>query len=152
MQIISSSPSKTKKIAKLMAEEINQKKTRTSNAIILGLRGELGSGKTTFAQGFARGLGIKNKITSPTFLIIKNYNLKKNKGYKSFYHIDVYRIKKVKELNTLNFKNVLKNKENIILIEWAEKIINLLPHNRIGINLRFGERKNERIIKITNFH
>lgn len=89
---------------------------------IIALTGELGSGKTTFVQGFAKGLGIKEKITSPTFVIIRQYP-------NNFYHVDLYRIDNFQELG---LEEILANPNNIVLIEWAEKIKDL-PKNTIKI-------------------
>ena len=94
---------------------------KKKNALILALSGNLGSGKTTFIQGFLRAAGIRRKITSPTFVLIKNYKIQ-TENYKRVYHIDCYRIKKSKELLDLGLKEILNNPENIVLIEWPERI------------------------------
>jgi len=148
----SKSSAETKKLATLLAKEIlkfpiNQNKNKKENAFIIALKGDLGSGKTTFVQGFANGLGIKKNIVSPTFLIIKNYKLK-NKNYKNFYHLDCYRIKKIKELNSLGFKKIITEPENIVLIEWANKIKKSLPKNTLWVCFNHGQKENERTIKI----
>lgn len=98
----------------------------TKRAIIVGLIGELGSGKTVFAKGFAKGLGIKEIITSPTFVLEKIYKLPSNKNFQHFVHIDTYRLKP-KELTALGFQDLVYNPLNIVLIEWAERIKNILP-------------------------
>jgi tRNA threonylcarbamoyladenosine biosynthesis protein TsaE len=98
-----------------IAEEIS--KSFKGGAIALS--GELGAGKTTFVQGFAKGLGIKEKIISPTFLIIRQYPF----SGKYFYHIDLYRIEEA-DLDILGLKEILEDEENIILIEWPERLKN----------------------------
>lgn len=100
---------------------------------IIALTGELGSGKTTFAQGFARGLGIKDKITSPTFLIIRQYPVPGQKNF--FFHIDLYRLENI-NLNGSGLKEILADSTNIIIIEWADKIAKSLPKNTTEIKLR----------------
>jgi len=102
----------------------------------------LGSGKTTFVQGFLRGLGIKKKITSPTFVIAKNY--------KQAYHIDCYRIKKADELLKLGLREVLENPQNIVLIEWAEKIKKILPKNFVWLKFEHGPKENIRVIRLNS--
>ncbi len=109
---------------------------------IVCLYGNLGSGKTTFTQGLAEGLGIKEKIISPTFIIIRSHKL----GVGSFYHIDLYRIENEKDLEGLGIEEIINNKDNIIVIEWAEKLKNYLPQKRIDIKLSY-EKNNSRKIK-----
>lgn len=106
-------------------KEIAVKLAKTTKGNVFALTGELGAGKTTFAQGFAKGLGIKEKIISPTFVLIKQYRIPNTD--KIFYHIDLYRLEDTNHLNDLNLKDILNNKENVVLIEWAEKIEKLLP-------------------------
>lgn len=103
---------------------------------IIALSGELGAGKTTFAQGFAEGLGVKNKIISPTFLIIRQYPVPNQKNL--FYHIDLYRLEKV-SLKESGIAEILANPTNIVLIEWAEKIISELPKPVIETKIEFIE-------------
>lgn len=117
--------------------------------MIIALTGDLGSGKTTFVQGFAKALGIKHRIVSPTFLIIRRYRVasrKKQGKIKNFYHVDLYRVHKIKELNALNFKSLLNTTNTLMLIEWAEKIKKLLPKGTIWVNFNHGRKETERII------
>ena len=146
--IISRSANVTKKIGGLLAKEINASKLKINHSFVIGLRGNLGAGKTAFIQGFARAFGIK-KITSPTFLIIKNYQLK-HSNYANLFHIDTYRINKFKELLALDFKNIIKNKQNLTIIEWADKIKKFLPASAIWIKFEHGKTLNQRIIKISD--
>lgn len=126
---------------------------------IVCLYGDLGSGKTTFVQGLAKGLGVKQRIISPTFIIVRCYELQtqnskpKSQNYNSklkslerFYHIDLYRIESEKDLEGLGIEEIINDKNNIIVIEWAEKMENLLPKKRIDIEF-FYEKENIRKIK-----
>lgn len=170
------SSGQTKKIAGFLAKEILAGRTvpRAKNALVFALSGDLGSGKTAFVQGFLRGLGVHRKITSPTFVIAKSYKLKA-KSYKLGYHIDCYRINSdaqkgrspnlaerrgsSKELSGLGLKEVLNNPENIVLIEWPERIFVsngkkflpkqglALPKNLIRIKFEHGKKINKRILK-----
>ncbi len=146
-KVLTHSSNGTKKIAKVFAKKILARSFKFSSASIIGLTGNLGAGKTTFIQGFFKGLGVKKRITSPTFVITKTYNLK-TKIYKRIYHIDCYRIQKSQELLKLGFKEIINNPQNIVLIEWAEKIRKLLPKkNVIWLKFDYGEKENERKIK-----
>lgn len=136
----------TQKIAVDLAKKFSATKAK-KNALVFALQGDLGSGKTTFTQGFLRALGVKRNITSPTFVLIKNYKLQ-TKSYKFLYHVDCYRIKKPSELTDLGFKAILNNPKNIVLIEWPERIRKILPKNFIWLKFEHGEKENQRIIKI----
>jgi len=149
-EYISSSSAKTKKLGEKLAKQILKKKLK-KKAFIIGLEGELGGGKTTFLQGFAKGLGIKEKITSPTFVIMKKFkiqHLKSNIQY--LIHIDCYRIKKPKELLDLGFREIISNPKNIVVIEWADRIKKIMPKNSIWIEFKFID-ENTREIMIKNF-
>lgn len=135
----------TRKLGKEIARKVSRVKPKMK-AVILALRGELGSGKTTFVQGFARGLGIKEKIFSPTFILIRRHTLQ-DMRYKNFYHIDCYRLKKPKELLGLDFKDIISNPQNIVAVEWAEKVKRTMPRGSIKIKFKFIG-KNTRQIEI----
>ncbi len=113
----------------------------------LALYGNLGSGKTTFVQGFAKGLGIKSKIISPTFIIVRKYDIrikKQESRIKNFYHIDLYRIESEKDVEGLGLKEILNDKSNIVAIEWPEKIEKILPKKRINLYFEYlGDNKRE---------
>ena len=97
---------------------------------VVCLYGDLGSGKTTFTQGLAEGLGIKQKIISPTFIIIRTYPLK------NFYHVDLYRVEN-DGMQGLGLEEILGDTSNISVIEWAEKLKDLLPKKRIDIRFSY---------------
>ena len=136
----------TQKIAADLARKFLRVRSQ-KNALVLALQGDLGSGKTTFTQGFLRSLGVRKKITSPTFVITKSYKLKA-KSYKHAYHIDCYRIKKPKELLDLGLKEILTNPQNIVLIEWTERIRRILPKNTMWLKFKHGETIKQRIIRV----
>lgn len=141
---LTKSAKETQKIGTDFAKQI-LKLSPAENATVIGLEGELGSGKTTFLQGFAEGLGIKEKILSPTFVIMKRF---KTSGSKNFYHIDAYRINNPEEILELGFKEIIFNPKNIVAIEWPEKIKKFLPNpdgiSAIFIKFKFiGENKRE---------
>lgn len=137
---ITSSPSQTKKLAEKFAKEILAKKPK-KKSFVIGLEGELGTGKTTFIQGFAKGLDIKEKILSPTFVILKRFRIKD----KRFYHIDCYRIQGPKELLDLGFKEIVSNPESVIAVEWADKMKRIMPKNTLWIKFKFVDEKTRKI-------
>lgn len=108
---------------------------------IVCLYGDLGSGKTTFVQGLAERLGIKNRIISPTFVMVRSYRLEAM----SFYHIDLYRVESKEDIEGLGIEEILNDTNNIVIIEWAEKLKRDLPKKRIDIEF-FYEKENVRKI------
>ena len=137
METASKSLNDTKKIANDLAREIILK----GGPSVIALYGDLGSGKTAFTQFFAKALGVREKVLSPTFVIIKTFSLDARTyadltrtnadkfKYKKLVHIDAYRLKSAKDLLDLGFKDIIKDKGNIVLIEWPEKIERYLPKN-----------------------
>jgi len=142
-EYITNSPSQTKKMGNILAEEI-LKTAPKKGAFVLGLEGALGGGKTTFLKGFAKGLGIREKILSPTFVIMKRFSLHTSQ-FKNFYHIDCYRIKKSKEILTLGWEGTISKPTNIIAVEWAEKIKKILPRDTIKIEFSFINKNTRKI-------
>lgn len=144
----------TQKIARDVAQAIlasSPKSARRQTAVVLALQGDLGAGKTTFVQGFARALGVDEVVNSPTFIILKKFNVSQNVlqnlrprkvYYKYFYHIDCYRLDKSEDIMHLGFKEIITNPENIVAIEWPEKISSLLPKENI-ISVNFGHGKGD---------
>jgi tRNA threonylcarbamoyladenosine biosynthesis protein TsaE len=130
----------------VLAGEV-KKSVLKNKAFVLALKGDLGGGKTTFLKGFAQGLGIKQRITSPTFVIIKRFQLNNLtiKQFNNFYHIDCYRVQKPKEILNLGFREIIANSRNIVAIEWADRIKKILPKNSVLIEFRFLG-KNTRMI------
>jgi tRNA threonylcarbamoyladenosine biosynthesis protein TsaE len=108
---------------------------------VVALIGKLGSGKTTLAQGLARGLGVKkgDYVTSPSFTLIREH-----KGRLPVYHIDLYRIDNLKEVYDLGYKEYFYG-EGVTIIEWAEKIKKLLPKEALIINLEIIDGKRRKI-------
>lgn len=119
--IISNSPQDTQRIACNFGENFN--------GTFLALFGELGSGKTTFMQGFANGLGVKERIISPTFILIRQHRIKS----KNFYHVDLYRVQKESEVGQLGLEEIFNDSKSIVAIEWAEKL-KKIPEKRTEIH------------------
>ena len=108
------------------------------------LSGDLGVGKTVFTQGFAKGLGIEEAVSSPTFTILQEYET----GRLPFYHFDVYRITEIDEMDEIGYEDYFYG-EGVCLIEWAELIEELLPEKRKRIDIRKDLAKGFDYRKIT---
>ena len=129
--------SKSEKDTIELAENFEAEKIRN---MVICLNGDLGSGKTVFAKGFAAALGIDEVITSPTFNIIKEYY----SGEMPLFHMDAYRLEDSKK--NIGIEEYF-DKEGIVIIEWSEMIKDILPDERLEFSFKvIGE--NTRIIKI----
>ncbi len=117
------SPEETYEIGKKMGEA-------AKSGEVITLSGDLGVGKTVFAQGFAAGLGINEPINSPTFTIIQEYDT----GRIPLYHFDVYRIADIEEMYEIGFEEYIYG-DGVCLIEWANLISELLPENIISVDI-----------------
>ncbi len=132
-KIVSKSQKETEKIAKEFLEKILGSKVSKS-ACVVGLSGDLGTGKTTFTQAISKILKIKRKVNSPTFVIMKRYSLK-HKIFKNMFHLDAYRLKNAQELLNLGWKEIISNPEHLVFIEWPENVKKAMPkkHHKISI-------------------
>jgi tRNA threonylcarbamoyladenosine biosynthesis protein TsaE len=142
MEVVTKSAQETQKLG----EKIANKLKKSASQRIFALYGELGSGKTTFIQGLAKGLGIKERILSPTFVMIRQYQITNNELLiTNFYHVDLYRVESEKDARGLGLKEIWPNPENIVAIEWAEKIKKILPKKRTEIYFESLEGNKRRI-------
>ena len=142
MKRVSKNIEDTEQIAKIFLEEILNLKESNKGAFVVGLSGDLGAGKTAFTQAISKHLGIKNKILSPTFVIMKKYELK-NKKYDFLFHLDAYRLKNEKELLHLGWEEIISDRKNLVLIEWPENVSKIMPKNTKYIHisdLKNGEK------------
>jgi len=147
MEYLSSSLSGTESFAQKTYDSV--KKHHSKTATVVGLFGELGSGKTTFVQFLTKTMGIKGPITSPTFVIEKIYQTNESSGFKNFIHIDAYRIQSTEEIVLLGWDNLVSRPENIIVVEWADRIESVLPKDTIRI---YFSHVNETTRKIETKH
>ena len=137
--IISKNEKQTKEIGKSLLDKY-------PNTRIFSLSGNLGSGKTILSKGLAKGLNIKRNISSPTFVILNIYEIKKNNVFKNFIHIDAYRLKNKKDLENIGFFDFIKQDDSIIIIEWGNKIKKYLPKQTVNIKLTILKNEQRKII------
>jgi tRNA threonylcarbamoyladenosine biosynthesis protein TsaE len=144
MKCIVKNLEETQKIAYDFVKNLSAKK---SNATIIGLYGDLGAGKTSFTQGVAKAFGVTDNVTSPTFVIEKIYELQ-NQKFSCLIHIDAYRIEKSEELLHLGWQEIISNPHNLILIEWPERVADIMPEH---IHINFSHiSENGREIEIAD--
>ena len=181
-EYITTSHKQTQKLGEMLAEELR-------GGEIICLTGELGSGKTTFAQGILKGLEAKGPFTSPTFVVMKKYQVESQKFSKvrpffnqgstfplsgkpsnssrpnlsgipqgqtlcnspkpifktlNIYHIDCYRVK-AQDILELGWKEIIANKNNVVIVEWAEKIRRIIPKNSVWIKFEYKGKSERKI-------
>ncbi|HEY9556199.1 MAG TPA: tRNA (adenosine(37)-N6)-threonylcarbamoyltransferase complex ATPase subunit type 1 TsaE [Acidimicrobiales bacterium] len=105
---------------------------------IIVLTGDLGAGKTAFVQGFGRALGVTDRITSPTFTLVHVYE-----GRLPIHHLDVYRLEQLEEAADLDLPEML-DAGGVVLIEWGDSIVPVLPHDFLDVRLTFGDGDDDR--------
>ncbi len=113
----------------------------TAGDLIL-LIGDLGAGKTVFAKGFGKALGVEEPITSPTFTLAREY-----RGELDLHHLDVYRLEQIEEVRDLALPELFEG-NSVTLIEWGDQIISALPKSHLEVSLEYGDIDSERIINI----
>ena len=111
---------------------------------ILCLYGQLGSGKTTFTQGFARGLGIPTRLLSPSFIIVRRYQIPQRENY--LYHVDLYRLHSAAEMEGIGLPEIFADLNAYTVIEWSERLGELLPQKRIDIHFTTAQDDTHAII------
>jgi len=132
MHMVSQSADDTRAISTTFAQKVLALMPERTRALVVALRGDLGSGKTTFTQGFAHALGVATMPKSPTFLLAKEYAVPGH-GL-SLWHLDCYRLKGHQDLVTLDLHHIFENPKNIVVIEWPENIGDGVPKDHIEIH------------------
>lgn len=123
MRYITKSPKETFELAQKIA-------MKAAPGAVFALDGDLGVGKTVFAQGFAKGLGIEESVNSPTFTILQVYD----EGRLDLYHFDVYRIGDVSEMDEIGYEDYFYG-DGVCLIEWATLIEEIIPENTVYVKI-----------------
>jgi len=125
-----------------IGEEISKK---LKPNVIIGLIGNLAAGKTTFVKGFLKGLGYKYTVSSPTFTLINNYDAKYN-----VMHVDFYREANMERWREIGFKDLLINSQ-IVLVEWADLLPDLLPEETLYIKFEHGDNNTRKIYSLWEY-
>lgn len=130
-----SGPLSMKKIGVLLAGLLSRSKKNARHPLVVGIVGELGAGKTTLVCGFARAFGVKEKIVSPSFVVMRAFRLRGRKRFRHFVHIDCWRLQSSKEIKELGFLKLIEDRDAIILIEWADRIKDILPLHAVWVSI-----------------
>ena len=135
------------------------KNFKVDEAIVVALEGELGAGKTIFVKAAAKALGVKKRVKSPTFTLIKQYNIVLSKSskvnssigrtevsnIKFLYHLDCYRLKDENDLINLGMKEILTQSHNIMFIEWSDRVKKILPKKHIKIHIDHTDKHTRKL-------
>lgn len=136
MQYVSNSEEETEALGVRLADELKA-------GAVIAFTGDLGAGKTAFTRGLARGLGVKSRVTSPTFTIVNEYE----GGRLPLFHFDMYRLGSSDELFDIGWEDYL-NRGGVCAVEWSENVSDALEEDAISVEICRGESDNQRIITI----
>ena len=137
MEITTTSPVETEAAGAALAAELKP-------GSVIAFTGDLGAGKTAFTRGLARGLGVEERVTSPTFTIVNEYE----GGRLPLFHFDMYRLGSSDELFDIGWEDYLA-RGGVCAVEWSETIADALEEDAIRVDIRRGEHDDQRIITIT---
>jgi len=152
MEYITKSANETQEVGERLGADLG------SGPVVFALEGDLGSGKTTFVQGLAKGMGIEGRVISPTFMLMRKYQIRnpklqlnsksKNNNLLNLYHVDLYRLEDNLEGEIENFglTDIWKDPKNVVLIEWAEKIRDYLPRGTRWVRFEYMGESQRKIV------
>ena len=133
----SNSREQTEKIAEELSKSLK-------GGEVIALFGDLGVGKTVFVKGLAKGLNVKKRITSPTFVFLKSYPIKINSKPLTLHHLDLYRSASNADVQSLGLDELF-SQNSIVVLEWAHRIHNDLPKKRIDVKIVMGNAEKRRV-------
>ena len=137
MELLSHSPEETEDIGARLAETLKP-------GAVVAFTGDLGAGKTAFTRGLARGLGVTDRVTSPTFTIVNEYL----GGRLPLFHFDMYRLSSSDELFDIGWEDYLA-RGGVCAVEWSENVSDALEPGAIRVDIRRGPEEDDRVITIT---
>ena len=137
MELLSHSPEETEDIGARLAETLKP-------GAVVAFTGDLGAGKTAFTRGLARGLGVPDRVTSPTFTIVNEYE----GGRLPLFHFDMYRLGSADELFDIGWEDYLR-RGGVCAVEWSENIAGALETDAVRVDIRRGSSDQERVITVT---
>ena len=146
MEKVTKNLAETKELAKEWLHSLSGPTAKLGRATIVGLVGDLGSAKTSFAQGVAEALGVTDHVTSPTFILERIYSLSvPSAKWKRLVHIDAYRLEGAEEIKHLGWKELAGDPSNLILVEWPERIFDPLPPDMRILKFEFIDENTRKI-------
>lgn len=148
MKFLSESLADTRAAAETLLAEVSARASKSAATVVV-CSGNLGSGKTAFAKELARALGVRERVTSPTFVLARSYAIpsagRSRYGFERLFHIDAYRLDDPAELETIGFPEAARDPRNLILVEWGERFLSHLPSGYRRIHFTFVDETKRRI-------
>lgn len=151
-EVITHSPEETERLAKRIVSFLSEQDGVRGTSTIIALQGNLGAGKTVFAKGVAKTLGVEETVTSPTFVLEKIYTLPENAPWKHMIHIDAYRLEGEEELTTIGWNSIATDPNNLILIEWPEQVGLGVPERAVWVEFEVLDNTTRKIYVPENIH
>ncbi len=144
-ELTTNSPEETQDLAVSVLKALSAGDEIRGTSTIVALQGNLGAGKTVFVKGVAKHLGVKETVTSPTFVIEKIYELPENTSWKRLIHIDAYRLEGEEDLSAVGWSDIATDPNNLIMIEWPETVGLGVPERAVWIELEAVDSKTRKI-------
>jgi len=144
MEFVTKTEEETENIGEMIGQHLQ-------TGVVIGLIGDLGAGKTAFSRGLARGIGVKAVVNSPTFVVMKVYEVIDNVAITNLVHIDAYRLSGSADLEAIGVFDYFERSDSVVIIEWANMVLDILPNNRILINLTSINEIERKIVISENF-
>ena len=135
---VTNSPEETEELGRRLGETAEP-------GMVIAFTGDLGAGKTAFTRGLARGLGIRDRVTSPTFTIVNEYE----GGRLPLFHFDMYRLASADELFDIGWEDYLA-RGGVCAVEWSENVAEAMDESTIRVDIRRGDGESQRIVTIEN--
>ncbi len=132
IKVTTRSPEETEREAQNLVKKLKR-------GDIICLFGDLGAGKTIFSKGIAKGMGIKERIISPTFSLIREHEIDGGSPIKKLYHLDLYRVENKAEIRSIGIDDIFSDPESISIIEWAERLGEKIPKKCIRVHIDHKE-------------
>ncbi|QQG41917.1 MAG: threonylcarbamoyl-AMP synthase [Candidatus Woesebacteria bacterium] len=150
-EVLSSSEENTQNVGKELWQKYENYSGKRS--IIFALEGEMGTGKTQFTKGLARAMGVTELVVSPTFSLVEEYKVSNSKFVLE--HFDAWRLSNSTEMETLGFLKMVENKNTVMSIEWADRVVDVIRKFRdqaivVWVKIRYGKNMNQRLISWGN--
>lgn len=131
----------------VLVEVARHSNTVRGGAFVLALAGDLGAGKTTLTQHLARELGVTDPVQSPTYILMRNYPIEFGK-FKTLIHIDAYRLERPEQFSALKPDEFLDDPKNLVVVEWPERVVGVLPKPDMILRLKAGKDSDTRHVQI----
>lgn len=138
MDYVSHSDKETQALAGKVLDQVRQ-----AGVNVIAMYGDLGAGKTTLVQGLAQALGVSRTVSSPTFILVREYQLKS--GWDRLYHVDLYRLGSAEEIKSIDLTEWWQDPKNLVVIEWAEKVEAGLPKPRLEVKMKYRDEQTREV-------